>query len=108
MLDEEVKTILTKYQKQENVINESLQQNTTSAKSNWDKGGESKEKFPALESVLKRNKALLKDLETAKGTLRSKAIYSPSEMQWDAIFKQYQAAPALQVTSWKCHMATYV
>ncbi|KAK4874410.1 hypothetical protein RN001_013770 [Aquatica leii] len=108
MLDEEVTKILSKYQKQESDINELLQKNAGNSQNCSEEPNKLNKQFPNLDDAVKRNRAVLKELETVKGTLRSKAIYSPSEMQWDAIYKQYQASPALPITSWKCHMSTYV
>ncbi|KAF2878737.1 hypothetical protein ILUMI_27431 [Ignelater luminosus] len=106
---EEVKQILLKYQKEENRINELLQQNDSlKEKQSNKKAHEHKNNYLSVEDVIKRNRSILKELETVKGNLRSKAIYSPCEMQWDIICKRYQAAPSLPVTSWRCHVHVFV
>lgn len=65
-------------------------------------------KFPSFEEAKERNKTILKDLETVKGNLRSKAIFSPTEMQWETICKRYQDEPALVVSSWRCNLPIFV
>lgn len=64
--------------------------------------------FPSFEEAKQRNKSLLKDLETVKGNLRSKAIFSPAEMEWENICKRYQDEPSLPVKTWKCNIPIFV
>lgn len=59
------------------------------------------------EEVKERNKQILKNLETVKGNLRSKAIFSPIELQWEIICKRYREEPALPVTTWRCNIPSY-
>lgn len=61
-------------------------------------------KYLRYEEVKERNKQVLKNLETVKGNLRSKAIFSPTELQWELICKRYQEEPALPVTIWRCNI----
>lgn len=108
MISEEVKQILLKYQKSENQINDCLQQTEIEIEDKINKCGLSSKQSLTLEEAQKRNKDLLKNLETVKGNLRSKAIYSPSELQWDFVCKQYQTSPSLPITSWRCHVSVFV
>ncbi|KAB0793539.1 hypothetical protein PPYR_13159 [Photinus pyralis] len=106
MLDEEVKQILQKYQIQESEINKLLQLRSVQDHNGSDI--QERRQYPSHQEAVTRNKSILKDLETAKGALRSKAIYSPSEVQWESICKCYLATPSLPTTSWKCHMSVFV
>ncbi|CAH1115805.1 unnamed protein product [Psylliodes chrysocephalus] len=60
------------------------------------------------EEAVKRNRMLINELEIVKGNIRSKSIYSPSEMQWKKICENYKANPSLVVSSWKCINPVYV
>ncbi|XP_049818053.1 uncharacterized protein LOC126264376 [Aethina tumida] len=59
--------------------------------------------FLTIKEVAERNLQLMKDLETAKGSLRSKAIFSPSEIEWEKICKQYKQELSLPITIWRCN-----
>lgn len=61
-----------------------------------------------IEDVRARNKQILLELENAKANLRSKAIFSPSEMQWQRIYQNYNQVRSMPVTTYKCHNAIYV
>lgn len=50
----------------------------------------------------------LQELKAIKSNLRSKAIYSPVEMRWEEICKNYLESPTLPVTSWKCRLPVFV
>nr|CAH7718041.1 unnamed protein product [Callosobruchus chinensis] len=64
--------------------------------------------MPSKDDAKRRNKQLLKELETVKANLRSKAIYSPTEIHWKRISENYKADPALTVKTWRCYLPVYV
>ncbi|XP_050508128.1 uncharacterized protein LOC126885576 [Diabrotica virgifera virgifera] len=107
----EVEAALRKFKKDEATINCKLKTIDDSRERIVLKNFES---FSRIQSVLteeeavKRNKALVSELETVKGNLRSKAIYSPLEMQWKKICENYKADQALPVTTWKCVSPVFV
>ncbi|KAF5269636.1 hypothetical protein FQR65_LT05975 [Abscondita terminalis] len=60
MSDDEVKEILSKYQKQETHINHLLQQNTANLKCALENVDEPEKRFISLDDAVKRNKLILK------------------------------------------------
>ncbi|RZC40748.1 hypothetical protein BDFB_006211 [Asbolus verrucosus] len=104
----EIEEILAKYKDEEEKVDDLFKQieKQDDAKDEGDEG--QKSKFLSYEEAKERNKAILRDLETVKGNLRSKAIFSPTEMQWERICKRYQEEPALPVTTWRCNMPIFV
>ncbi|CAH1376211.1 hypothetical protein MTP99_017580 [Tenebrio molitor] len=103
----EVEEILKKYQQQEQKV-DNLFQNSEKQEHNRVGNNNKTRKFPSFEAAKERNKTVLRDLETVKGNLRSKAIFSPTEMQWEAICKRYQEEPSLPVTTWRCNIPIFV
>ncbi|GLV42827.1 hypothetical protein CBL_03567 [Carabus blaptoides fortunei] len=106
---EEITVMLNKYNKEESLLDELLNEKISSKQNIT--GEESPEKKLVditLEEAVKRNKELIQELELAKGRLRSKAIFSPMEIQWDCVCRKYQDTPALAVTTWKCHLPVFV
>ncbi|CAH0564661.1 unnamed protein product [Brassicogethes aeneus] len=107
----EIEEILNKYKKDEDLIEQKIKEkNLVGAIENNEKKTEILGNTEILTSqeAVERNSMLLKELETVKGNLRSKAIFSPSELQWEKICKKYQEKPALPVKTWKCHLPYYV
>jgi hypothetical protein len=119
----EVEEILKKYQQQEQKVDNLFQNRLFSCfcmhesgiccfseKQEHNRVGNNNKtrKFPSFEAAKERNKTVLRDLETVKGNLRSKAIFSPTEMQWEAICKRYQEEPSLPVTTWRCNIPIFV
>ncbi|XP_060522534.1 uncharacterized protein LOC132699703 [Cylas formicarius] len=62
----------------------------------------------SLQQAQQRNRELMKELETVKGNLRSKAIFSPSELQWEKVSKEYASIKSLPITTWRCHLPVFV
>ncbi|XP_045476884.1 uncharacterized protein LOC123682354 [Harmonia axyridis] len=62
----------------------------------------------SITDVKRRNKALLNDFEAVKGKLRSKAIFCPTEIEWEKACTNYQDNPSLTVTTWKCQPPVFV
>ncbi|KAJ8911149.1 hypothetical protein NQ315_008334 [Exocentrus adspersus] len=105
----EVEEILTKYRKKEDSVNSKFSQKNQQ----WSVY-KTNEDIHVLQSnntetigtsqAKERNKLILKNLEIVKGNLRSKAIYSPSEMQCKKIQENYKAQPSLIPNKWKCNL----
>ncbi|GJQ80926.1 hypothetical protein Trydic_g4743 [Trypoxylus dichotomus] len=109
-IDPEIQAILEKYNNQESNIDDQLKISTESEQRQEIECKKIKfqNRLECFQKACDRNKEILKELEIIKSTLRSKAIYSPSEMQWDNICGKYKEAPALQVTTWRCHLPVFV
>ncbi|KAI4455903.1 hypothetical protein MML48_8g00001576 [Holotrichia oblita] len=108
--DSEIKAILAKYNTQESNIDELLETSIENKQREQTQCNiiKRQNRVECLQKAISRNKEILKELEIVKSTLRSKAIYSPSEMQWDDICRKYKENPALQVTTWRCHLPVFV
>lgn len=55
-----------------------------------------------------KNSLLIQDFEAVKGKLRSKAIFCPTEIEWEKACTNYQDNPSLTVTTWKCQPPVFV
>ncbi|KAK9752264.1 hypothetical protein QE152_g4397 [Popillia japonica] len=108
--DGEIKAILAKYRTQESNIDELLETSIENKQSEQIQCEiiKRQNRVECLQKAIHRNKEILKELEVVKSTLRSKAIYSPSEMQWDDICRNYKENPSLQVTAWRCHLPVFI
>ncbi|KAJ3645376.1 hypothetical protein Zmor_023042 [Zophobas morio] len=104
----EVEQILQKYKQEEEKVDILFKQIEKKDESRSVDEEDKHRQFVSFEEAKERNKNLLKDLETVKGNLRSKAIFSPTEMQWETICKHYQDEPSLPVTTWKCNVPIFV
>ncbi|XP_044252390.1 uncharacterized protein LOC123003596 [Tribolium madens] len=104
----EVEEILNKYKQEEEKIETLFQDIEKREKCKNSNVDAKNRKFLSLEEAKERNKTILRDLETVKGNLRSKAIFSPTEMQWEEICKRYQDEPSLVVTTWRCNLPIFV
>ncbi|XP_017779305.1 PREDICTED: uncharacterized protein LOC108564717 [Nicrophorus vespilloides] len=107
---EQVQEIVRKYGGEEAKIEKLLQEKELEEKTAKEKKlsmVESKTRT-SFDEIVKRNRQILKDLEVVKGNLRSKAIFSPSEMQWERICENYRENPSLPVTTYRCHLPVFV
>ncbi|EFA09031.1 hypothetical protein TcasGA2_TC006744 [Tribolium castaneum] len=104
----EIEEILNKYKQEEEKVETLFQDIEKREEQKSGNEDVKKQKFLSLNEVKERNKNILKDLETVKGSLRSKAIFSPTEMQWEDICKRYQDEPSLVVTTWRCNLPIFV
>ncbi|CAG9763222.1 unnamed protein product [Ceutorhynchus assimilis] len=106
MVIPEVEEILIKYKSQEekieNVLHKSWKDGTSGSVTNIDGS------ILSLAEAEKRNQQILKELEFVKGNLRSKSIFSPTEVQWEKLCEQYKNNPALPVKTWHCHLPVFV
>ncbi|CAH1970850.1 unnamed protein product [Acanthoscelides obtectus] len=103
----EVKEILLKYKNEESRIDEKLKFGSNKQYIK-ERNNVEEDNIPSREEVKRRNSQLLKELETVKANLRSKAIYSPTEIHWKHISDNYKADPALPVKTWRCYLPVYV
>ncbi|XP_050311171.1 uncharacterized protein LOC126746815 [Anthonomus grandis grandis] len=109
MVIPEVEEILIKYKPQEEKINEILQIKN-SAKHGLFMSSVELVQRPKLspEEARDRNRQIMKEIEFVKGNLRSKSIFSPSELQWEKVCDNYQKNPSLPVTTWHCRRPVFV
>ncbi|XP_018577365.1 uncharacterized protein LOC108915728 [Anoplophora glabripennis] len=106
----EIEDVFAKYRKQEEIINSKINQTDGRHVRTEDNGQVLQDKLysKSLGQAKERNRLILKNLETVKGNLRSKAIYSPSEIQWKKIQENYRAEPSLPINRWRCHLPVVV
>ncbi|XP_056640022.1 uncharacterized protein LOC130447302 [Diorhabda sublineata] len=102
----DVEKALLKYEKDEEKIDKKLQEIKSDKNLNVKKSEFTS--INTLDRAVKRNKEFINELEVIKGNLRSKAIYSPTEMQWKRICENYKVEPSLPVTTWKCISPIFV
>nr|CAI5853890.1 unnamed protein product [Callosobruchus analis] len=103
----EVEEVLLKYNKEENDIEQNFKFRPVKQQAK-DNDSTEKDEILSKDDAKRRNKQLLKELETVKANLRSKAIYSPTEIHWKRISENYKADPALTVKTWRCYLPVYV
>ncbi|XP_030754274.1 uncharacterized protein LOC115881054 [Sitophilus oryzae] len=109
MVIPEVEEVLIKYKKQEEKIQSILKtDNTTKQDASLSHLNKSQPIRISFEEAQIRNKQILKELEFVKGNLRSKAIFSPTELQWEKVCQDYQKNPSLPVKTWHCHLPVFV
>nr|XP_022917206.1 uncharacterized protein LOC111426761 isoform X1 [Onthophagus taurus] len=107
---EEIEVILAKYSTQESSINERLikKKEEKIQKHSEFKKERREKREKNMEIATLRNKEIIQNLEATKGYLRSKSIFSPSEMVFTDICRRYKESPSLQVSTWRCNLRTFV
>ncbi|KAF7265845.1 hypothetical protein GWI33_020915 [Rhynchophorus ferrugineus] len=95
----EVEEILVKYKKQEEQI-ETVLRTECIRDSLLNKDPKVGCLRLTIQETRNRNKLILKEQEVVKGNLRSKAIFSPMELQWEKVFNEYQINPSLPIITW--------
>ncbi|KAL3274308.1 hypothetical protein HHI36_015711 [Cryptolaemus montrouzieri] len=104
----EIEEILQKYKNEEDRVEKLLNEKFSTGVQCKGDPLEKKNQFLSFHEVKERNRMLLQDFEAAKGRLRSKAIYCPTESNWGKACRYYQENPSLPVTTWKCRVPVYV
>ncbi|XP_066139496.1 uncharacterized protein [Euwallacea fornicatus] len=108
MVIAEVEEVILKYRKEEEKVDNILKlgNRKVAGKNTYAEVVQSPKLSPDQAKV--RNRQILKELETVKGNLRSKSIFSPTELQWEKVCGVYQQSPSLPIETWHCHMSVFV
>ncbi|XP_048520057.1 uncharacterized protein LOC109544438 [Dendroctonus ponderosae] len=109
MVISEVEEVFIRYRAQENKIDNILRNNDEAATKATDINFTNLQtQNISADEAKTRNTQILKELEFIKGNLRSKSIFSPTELHWEKVCEKYQNNPSLSVTTWHCHVPVFV
>ncbi|XP_066249355.1 uncharacterized protein [Euwallacea similis] len=108
MVIAEVEEVILKYRKEEEKVDNILKLGFRKVGGNNTDAETVQGPKLSTDQAKARNRQILKELETVKGNLRSKSIFSPTELQWEKVCGVYQQNPSLPIETWHCHMPVFV